>query len=99
MGNLDETVLDEGGAQYASRITLGAPSKRIKNVEVHQLVTKEHYIPPPNKLITATGGGLPSLCFVCPQYANTYFDGCQVTVGDGARAGTRCSGIVVSVAH
>lgn len=64
-----------------------------------ELWPREHHIPPPNKLITATGGGLPSLCFVCPQYAKTYFDGCQVTVGDGARAGTRCSGILVSVAH
>jgi hypothetical protein len=49
-------------------------------------------------LITATGGGPPSRILVCPQYAITYFDGCQVTVGEGARAGTRCSGMPVSVA-
>ena len=53
----------------------------------------------PNKLINATGAGVPSLIFVCPQYAITYFDGCQVTVGAGASAGTRCIGIPVSVAH
>jgi hypothetical protein len=53
----------------------------------------------PNKLISATGGGPPSLIFVCPQYAMTYFDGCQVTVGAGASAGTRCIGMPVSVAH
>jgi len=50
-------------------------------------------------LITATGAGPPSLGFVCPQYAITYFDGCHVTVGEGAKAGTRCSGMLVSVAH
>lgn len=53
----------------------------------------------PNMLITATGGGPPSRNFVCPQYAMTYLEGCQLTVGDGARAGTRCSGTPVSVAH
>lgn len=53
----------------------------------------------PNRLISATGGGAPSFTFVCPQYAITYFDGCQVTVGAGARAGTRCIGMPVSVAH
>ena len=29
----------------------------------------------------------------------TYFEGCQVTVGDDARAGTLCNGALVSVAH
>jgi hypothetical protein len=43
----------------------------------------------PNKLTTAIGAGPPSLAFVCPQYAMMYFEGCQVTVGEGARAGTR----------
>lgn len=50
-------------------------------------------------LMIATGGGPPSRILVCPQYAMTYFDGCQLTVGDGASAGTRCSGTPVSVAH
>jgi len=50
-------------------------------------------------LSTAAGGGLPSLVLVCPQYAITYREGCQVTVGDAAIAGTRCNGTPVSVAH
>ena len=53
----------------------------------------------PNMLTTATGGGPPSLIFVWPQYATTYLKGCQITVGDGAKAGTRWSGAPVSVAH
>jgi hypothetical protein len=52
----------------------------------------------PNILITATGGGPASRILVCPQYAITYFDGCQVTVGEGASAGTRCNDMSVSVA-
>ena len=39
------------------------------------------------------------MIFVCPQYAITYLEGCQLTVGDGARAGTRWRGTPVSVAH
>ena len=50
-------------------------------------------------LTTATGGGPPSLIFVWPQYATTCLEGCQVTVGDGANAGTRWRGAPVSVAH
>jgi hypothetical protein len=53
----------------------------------------------PNKLSTAAAGGPPSLSFVCPQYAITYRDGCQLTVGDDAIAGTRCNAAPVSVAH
>lgn len=58
-----------------------------------------YYSKSPNILITAIAGEPPSRAFVWPQYAMTYFEGCQVTVGDGARAGTRCNGTPVSVAH
>lgn len=57
------------------------------------------YIPGPNKLTHAVGGGPPSLIFVCPQYAMICFDGCQETVGEGPWAATRCSGMPVSTAH
>jgi hypothetical protein len=50
-------------------------------------------------LTTATGAGAPSLAFVCPQYAMTYLEGCHVTIGEGAKEGTRWSGTPVSVAH
>ena len=50
-------------------------------------------------LTTATGGGPPSLIFVWPQYATTCLEGCQVTAGDGANAGTRWRGAPVSVEH